>query len=52
VIKNTLPQSIAGALSGYTQPQDRERAREAGFDRHLAKPPRLDELDAVLAGDS
>ena len=40
------------ALSGYTQSQDRERAREAGFDRHLAKPPRLDELDAVLAGDS
>ncbi|NHZ81295.1 response regulator [Massilia sp. CCM 8695] len=26
------------ALTGYGQPQDRERAREAGFDHHLAKP--------------
>ena len=26
------------ALSGYGQPADRERAREAGFDRHITKP--------------
>jgi CheY-like chemotaxis protein len=26
------------ALSGYSQPSDRHRAREAGFDLHLAKP--------------
>ncbi|ATQ77053.1 hybrid sensor histidine kinase/response regulator [Massilia violaceinigra] len=26
------------ALTGYGQPQDREQAREAGFDHHLAKP--------------
>jgi signal transduction histidine kinase/CheY-like chemotaxis protein len=26
------------ALSGYVQPADRERARAAGFDAHLAKP--------------
>jgi len=26
------------ALSGYSQPSDRQRAREAGFDLHLAKP--------------
>jgi two-component system CheB/CheR fusion protein len=36
------------ALSGYAQPEDRERAREAGFDAHLAKPPRLDELADLL----
>ena len=27
---------IAG--SGYGQPEDRERARAAGFDRHVTKP--------------
>jgi signal transduction histidine kinase len=26
------------ALTGYAQPQDQKRAREAGFDAHLAKP--------------
>lgn len=26
------------ALSGYSQPADRQRAQEAGFDLHLAKP--------------
>ena len=37
------------ALTGYAQPEDRERALEAGFDAHLPKPPPLDELDALLA---
>ncbi len=36
------------ALSGYAQPEDRDRAREAGFDAHLAKPPRLHELTDLL----
>jgi CheY-like chemotaxis protein len=36
------------ALSGYAQPEDRERAREAGFDAHSSKPPDVDELLAVL----
>jgi signal transduction histidine kinase/CheY-like chemotaxis protein len=39
------------ALSGYAQPEDRERSREAGFDAHLAKPPGIDAVNAVLAGD-
>ncbi len=39
------------ALSGYAQPEDRERSREAGFDAHLAKPPDLDALNALLAGE-
>jgi signal transduction histidine kinase/CheY-like chemotaxis protein len=39
------------ALSGYAQPEDRERSREAGFDAHLAKPPDVDAVNAVLAGD-
>jgi CheY-like chemotaxis protein len=37
------------ALSGYAQPADVQRAVEAGFDRHVAKPARLDNLRAVLA---
>ncbi|MFO0580108.1 MAG: response regulator [Polyangia bacterium] len=37
------------ALSGYGQPEDRRRARDAGFDAHLVKPVSLDELLRVLA---
>jgi signal transduction histidine kinase len=39
------------ALSGYAQPEDRERCREAGFDAHLPKPAERDAIDALLAGD-
>jgi PAS domain S-box-containing protein len=37
------------ALSGYAQPEDRRRAREAGFDAHLAKPLGIAEILAALA---
>jgi signal transduction histidine kinase/DNA-binding response OmpR family regulator len=37
------------ALSGYALPEDRERATEAGFQRHLAKPPSLASLEEILA---
>jgi two-component system CheB/CheR fusion protein len=36
------------ALTGYAQPDDRQRVLEAGFDAHLAKPVPLDELDELL----
>ena len=36
------------ALTGYGQPEDRARARAAGFDDHMAKPLDLAALDAVL----
>ncbi len=36
------------ALSGYAAAADLERAAEAGFDRHLAKPVDLDELEQIL----
>ncbi|MEJ6579332.1 MAG: ATP-binding protein [Akkermansiaceae bacterium] len=36
------------ALSGHTQPHDRERSKEAGFDDHLAKPPTPDQLRKVV----
>ncbi|MGE5528370.1 MAG: ATP-binding protein [Patescibacteria group bacterium] len=37
------------ALTGYAQPEDLQRAAGAGFDRHLAKPPDLGELERMLA---
>ena len=37
------------ALSGYGREQDRERAREAGFDAHLTKPTDFDALLAMLS---
>jgi PAS domain S-box-containing protein len=39
------------ALTGYAQPEDRERARDAGFDAHVAKPPDLDELMSAIAAE-
>jgi two-component system CheB/CheR fusion protein len=36
------------ALSGYTLPEDLQRAKAAGFDQHMAKPPSLDKLQALL----
>ena len=38
------------ALSGYALPEDVKRAFAAGFDRHLAKPPDLYELEQIFAG--
>ncbi len=38
------------ALSGYAQREDLERALAAGFDAHLAKPARLEALEAALEG--
>ena len=37
------------ALTGYGQLQDKVRAREAGFDLHIAKPAEPDEILAALA---
>lgn len=37
------------ALSGYALPEDLQRAHEAGFARHLAKPLGIDNLEELLA---
>jgi signal transduction histidine kinase len=37
------------ALTGWGQESDRRRAREAGFDHHLVKPPDLRALQKILA---
>jgi PAS domain S-box-containing protein len=36
------------ALSGYARPDDVARAFAAGFHRHIAKPPQIDELDELI----
>lgn len=36
------------ALSGYAQPEDFERSRKAGFQKHLAKPVNLESLKGAL----
>jgi two-component system CheB/CheR fusion protein len=44
-----LSDAFLVAVTGYALPEDLRRAREAGFDRHIAKPPTFERLDEVLA---
>ena len=37
------------ALSGYARPEDQERAKAAGFDAHIAKPPTNEQLQEAIA---
>ena len=37
------------ALTGYSEPEDRQRTKEAGFDAHLVKPVDPDDLGRLLA---
>jgi CheY-like chemotaxis protein len=37
------------ALTGWGQPDDRRRSREAGFDEHLVKPANVETVERVLA---
>ncbi len=37
------------ALTGYAGAEDQQRAAQAGFDRHLAKPSRMEQLEELLA---
>jgi signal transduction histidine kinase len=43
------PDLLLIALTGFSQPEDRQRALEAGFDAHLTKPVDLDTLQLTLA---
>jgi CheY-like chemotaxis protein len=42
------PEMILLALTGYGRPEDRQKARDAGFDAHLVKPVDPDELLRTL----
>jgi len=37
------------AVTGWGQPEDRQRTREAGFDHHLVKPPELAVVQGICA---
>jgi CheY-like chemotaxis protein len=37
------------AVTGWGQPEDKRRAREAGFDHHLVKPEAANDLVRLLA---
>ncbi len=40
--------TVLVALTGHSQPEDRRRALEAGFDTHLTKPVELEALQQLL----
>jgi PAS domain S-box-containing protein len=44
-----LRDTLLVALSGYALPEDLQRAVEAGFDRHVAKPLSIDKLGEIMA---
>jgi len=37
------------AVTGWGQPEDRQRTRDAGFDEHLVKPPALDAIQRLCS---
>ena len=37
------------AVTGWGQPEDRRRTRDAGFDHHLVKPPELGSVRDICA---
>lgn len=43
------PQPFLVALTGYSSPEDRQRALDAGFDTHLVKPVDPNDLTALLS---
>src|SRR5262249_15426302 len=44
-----LQAAILVPLTGFGQPDDRERSSRAGFELHLVKPLDADDLHAILA---
>lgn len=43
-----LQHTLLIAMSGYAQPEDLDRSRAAGFNRHLAKPVSIDTLSEAI----
>lgn len=48
--QHALRNTVLIALTGYGSEADRERSREAGFDHHLVKPAKFEELEILLNG--
>ncbi|HJX64343.1 MAG TPA: response regulator [Polyangia bacterium] len=45
----TLASVYLVALTGYALPEDLARAKEAGFDEHIAKPASMERIEQVLS---
>jgi CheY-like chemotaxis protein len=43
-----LCQAVLVAVTGFGQPEDRERCKQAGFDYHLLKPVSIDDVNAIV----
>lgn len=43
---------VVVAMTGYGKESDRKRAQDAGFDHHLVKPARFEQLQKILASVS
>ncbi len=48
-LREQLPHTLIVALSGWGQPSDRQRTREAGFNHHLVKPLDFAKLPELLS---
>ena len=49
-VRPALEDTVLVALTGWGQPEDRQRTLEAGFDHHLVKPVEAEALHQLLAG--
>lgn len=47
-LKSAVPKAILVAMTGFASPNDRRRALEAGFSKHIAKPPSLQDIEQLL----
>jgi PAS domain S-box-containing protein len=47
-----LKNVVLVAMTGYGQEADRQRSQEAGFDHHLVKPARFEQVQKILASVS
>ena len=47
-LRKNFPEIILAALSGWGADEDRQRTSEAGFDLHLVKPTKPDDIREVL----
>jgi signal transduction histidine kinase len=48
-MRDRAARCVLVAVTGWGQEEDRKRAREAGFDRHLVKPVEPAQIEAILA---
>jgi CheY-like chemotaxis protein len=47
-LRQKMPSVLLIAISGWGQDEDRDRSKKAGFDHHLVKPIKFEELQELL----